>query len=261
MVLSKAVLRENQVKQKLANGVAVNGTFVVTAEPALTEMLGYAGFDFIIIDSEHAPNNTIEIQQHIRAAEISGLTPVVRVTTNDPGMILRAMDLGAGGVLVPQVNTAAEAEAAVRAAKYGPEGTRGLAGVVRAARYGFIGSAEYIRHAKQETLVITQVEHIEAVRNLDSILSVEGLDGVFIGPTDLSQSMGLAGQFQNPELRAVMDDVISRTLNSGKWVGSFCLDAEDARYWRGKGVKFLAIGTEGMLFAAAVKSVIKQVNE
>lgn len=258
--MTKAILGKNQVKQKLANGTAVNGTFVVTAEAALTEMLGYAGFDFIIIDSEHAPNHTMEIQQHIRAAEISGLTPIVRVTTNEPSLILRALDLGAGGVLVPQVNTAAEAEAAVCAAKYGPEGTRGMAGVVRAARYGFVGSAEYIRHAKEETLVITQVEHIEAVRNLDAILAVEGLDGVFIGPTDLSQSMGLAGQFQNPELRAVMEDVISRTLNSGKWVGSFCLDAEDARYWRSKGVKFLAIGTEGMLFAAAVKSVIGQVN-
>lgn len=256
----KQSLPKNQIKSKLVSGEKVYGTFVFTGDPAISEMLGYAGFDYTIIDTEHAPNDILTAQAHIRAAEIAGVTPLVRVTKNEESLILRALDIGARGIVVPQVNTAAEAAAAVRAARYAPQGTRGVAGVVRAARYGFVPIKEYLHISNTETLVLTQVEHIDAVKNLDEILSVEGLDGIFIGPADLSQSMGITGQFQNPELRQTIETIITKGVAAGKIVALFCLNAEDAKHWRQVGVSMLCIGTDGMIFAAAAREVIDKLK-
>lgn len=250
----------NQIKPVLAAGGAVYGTFAVLGEPALVEMIGYAGLDYVIIDTEHSGNTIEQVGNLIRAAEIANITPIVRVTANSPELILRALDMGAGGILAPQVNTAGQAKAAVRAARYAPLGERGIAGVVRAARYGFVPMQEYISGANRETLVITQVEHIESVTNLDEILAVDGIDGVFIGPTDLSQSMGCTGQFDNPELRRVIHSVIEKTRRTDKWAGIFCLDAADADYWRNAGAQFLTIATESMLFAAALRKLKQELT-
>ena len=146
--------------------------------------------------------------------------------------------------------------AAVRAARYAPCGERGLAGLVRAARYGFTPLPEYLRGSNAEKFVLTQVEHVEAVKNLDDILAVEGLDGIFIGPADLSQSMGRAGDFKSPELQRTIQAVIEKTRRTDKWAGIFCHDAEDANYWRSVGAQFLAIGADGVLFASALRNVM-----
>ena len=251
----------NRTRKLLTGGGSAYGTFAVLGEPALIEMIGYAGLDFVVIDTEHSGNTTEQVGNMVRASEVSHATPIVRVTTNSPELILRALDAGAGGVLVPQVNTAAEATAAVQAARYAPLGERGIAGVVRAARYGFIPMPDYLAGANRENLVITQVEHVEAVKNLDSILAVEGLDGIFIGPTDLSQSMGITGQFSNPELRRTIHSVIEKTRRTDKWAGIFCLNAEDAAYWKAAGAQFLTIATEGMIFASALRNLKEQLQQ
>lgn len=256
----KAEVPINKVKRTLATGASVYGTFAMQGEPALVEMIGYAGLDFVLIDTEHSGNTTEQVAHMLRGAELSQTTSIVRVTTNAPELILRALDAGAGGVLVPQVNTAAAATAAVRAARYAPEGERGLAGVVRAAHFGFIPVSEYVAGANRETLVITQVEHVDAVRNLDSILAVEGLDGIFVGPADLSQSMGCLGDFQNDELRRTIHSVIEKTRRTDKWAGIFCHDAADAKYWKAAGAQFLTIGTEGMIFASALRQLKKDLD-
>ena len=237
----------NTVKQVMNEGKTVYGTFALLGEPALVEIIGYAGFDFVVIDTEHSGNTTEQAGSLIRAAEIANITPIVRVTANAPELILRALDMGAGGILVPQVNA--------------PLGERGLAGVVRAARYGFVPMQEYLAGANRETLVIIQVEHVDAVSNLDEILAVEGIDGIFIGPADLSQSMGCTGQFDNPELRHVIHSVIEKTRRTDKWAGIFCLDAADAEYWRKAGVQFVNIAAESMLFAAALRQLKKQLGQ
>lgn len=255
----KQELPKNQVKAKLAAGEQVYGTFVVTTDPTISEILGYAGFDYTIIDTEHAPSDALTVQAHVRASEVAGVTPLVRVP-NDEKAILRVLDVGARGIIVPQVNTAAEAAAAVRAARYAPQGIRGMSGVVRSARYGFIPNKEYLHMTNTETLVITQVEHIDAVKNLDEILSVEGLDGIFIGPADLSQSMGITGQFQNPELRQTIEAVIKKGVAAGKIVSIFCLNAEDAKHWRHIGAHMLCIATDGMIFTAAAQEVIAKLK-
>lgn len=251
----------NRTKRILAEGKPAYGMFAVLGEPALVEMIGYAGLDFVVIDTEHSGNTMEQVGNMVRAADVAGITPIVRVTANSPELILRALDSGAGGVLVPQVNTAEEATAVVRAARYAPKGERGIAGVVRAARYGFIPMQNYLTGANRENLVITQVEHVDAVKNLDSILAVEGVDGIFIGPTDLSQSMGITGQFNNPELRRTIHSVIEKTRRTDKWAGIFCMDAEDAAYWRAAGAEFLAIATEGMIFGTALRSLKKQLHQ
>lgn len=251
---------KNRLRDKITEGATVYGIFVMMSEPAVSEILGFAGFDYCIIDTEHAPGGILDVQQQLRAAEIGGLTPLVRVTKNEESLILRTLDAGAGGIVVPQVNTAGEAAAAVRAARYAPAGSRGIAGVVRAAQYGFVPLAEYIDGVNSETLVLTQVEHIDAVRNLDEILAVEGLDGIFIGPTDLSQSMGLTGQFGHPELRQTIETVIKKGVAAGKIVGMFCLNAEDAKHWREAGANLICIGTDSMLFAAAVRELIDKLK-
>lgn len=257
----KPVLKENETfVEKLAARQTVLGVFVVSGEAAVSEILGYAGFDFIVIDTEHSPNDNDAVLSHIRAAEISGLTAIVRVTKNDPSLILRALDNGAGGVLVPQVNTAEEARQAVRAARYTPAGERGIAGVVRAARYGFIPMNEYLSASVKKVQVIVQVEHIDAVKNLDEILAVDGVDGIFIGPTDLSQSMGITGQFNNPVLRDTISSIINRVKATDKWLGIFCINSADAKDWESKGVPFLAMGTDTMLFAQAARDIVRQMK-
>jgi len=251
----------NQIKQAIAAHQAVHGMFAVLGEPALVEMMGHAGLDFVIIDTEHSGNTTEQVANLVRAAETSKISSLVRVTANSPELILRALDVGAGGVLVPQVNTAGDAVAAVRAARYAPQGERGIAGVVRAARYGFIPFADYIAGASRETVVITQVEHIDAVNNLDAILAVEGLDGIFIGPTDLSQSMGCTGQFDNPDLRRTIHQAIEKTRRTDKWAGMFCLDADDAKYWLRAGAQILTIATDSMVFAGALRKLRQQIAQ
>lgn len=253
-------LTANAVKSKIAAGKAAYGTFALLGEPALVEMIGYAGLDFVLIDTEHAPNTMEQVGSMIRAADVAKTTSVVRVTTNSPELILRALDVGAGGVLVPQVNTAAEAAAAVRAARYAPQGERGLAGIVRAARYGFAPFADYVEWANRETFLLTQVEHVDAVKNLDSILAVDGLDGVFVGPADLSQSMGCMGKFDDPEFRRTIHTVIEKTRRTDKWAGIFCFDARDAEYWRAAGAQFITIGADSMLFASALRQLKKDLE-
>jgi len=249
------------MRDKIARGGAVRGVFVVTGTPANVEILGYAGFDFVVLDTEHAPNDIGEVEHLVRAAEVGGVTPVVRVSKNDPVLILRALDAGACGVLVPQVNSAAEAERAVQAAKYAPLGSRGVAGMVRAARYGFFPLNDYVPAANRRTLVIIQVEDKRAVENLDEILTVEGVDGVFVGPTDLSQSLGLTGQFDHPEVSRLLESVIKRIAGSDKFAGMFCAGAKDAKRWQDLGARMLAIGSDTLLLGQAARGLIRELDQ
>ena len=250
----------NKVKEKLTNGDNVHGIFMMAGEPAFAEIMGYGGLDFVLVDTEHSSNTLQQVEHIFRAIEVSGATPFMRVTVNDRARILQALDSGARGIVIPQVNTAEQAQAAVTAARYSPSGERGVAGVVRAARYGFIPFHDYIEQANNNVMVLTQVEHVDAVANLDDILAVEGLDGIFIGPTDLSQSMGIVGQFANPELRETITWVIQQARKAKKVVGMFCLNAADARYWREQGANFITIGTDTMLIAGAVRKLVSDLK-
>jgi 4-hydroxy-2-oxoheptanedioate aldolase len=244
-------LRPNTTKAKLRAGEAVFGCFVRYPEAGLVELLGYEAWDFIVFDGEHGVIEPRDCEHMVRAAELRGVTPIVRATTNAPPVILRFMDTGAQGVHVPWVNSAAEAEAVVRAVKYHPRGIRGLAGV-RAADYGQRAPlGEYVQQANTETLIAIHIETIDAVDHLPEIVKVDGLDVIFIGPNDLSHSLGVPGDVRHPTVQAaiqrIVDTVAATELALGIMVGS----AQAAQQWRERGARYIAIGMEALLMPAA----------
>src|SRR5690349_18682099 len=194
-------MRSNTLKQKLRDGQAVFGAMITFPAPSIVEMLGYMGFDWVLIDNEHGSITVDTAEDMIRAAELTGVAPIVRPVANRSDVIAPFLDRGAWGVQVPHVNTRAEAEAAVAACKYFPDGQRGIFSGGRPAEYGMAGSTQdYVTRANAETLVCLMLEEVEAIENIPQIVTVKGVDVLFIGSGDLSASMGLAGQQTHPEV-------------------------------------------------------------
>jgi len=211
----------NRMKGKLLVGKPAFGVSVMFPSPQVVEMVGRLGFDWVLIDCEHGGISPESVELMAMAAESSGITAIARPPINSPEAILQVMDRGVLGVQVPHVNTAADAQRAVEAVKFHPLGTRGLAARTRPARYGFgLSKADYVEEANRETLVCIQLEEAEALRNLDEILAVEGVDVFFVGPSDLSQSMGYPGRPDVPEVRMAMDRAFAATVAAGKAPGS-----------------------------------------
>ena len=230
----------NQTRQKLADGQLVIGSFVYLPSARLTEIVGLLGFDFVVIDMEHGPVDIGVAEDMVRAAEYAGVTPIIRVSHNTPHLILRALDVGALGVHVPEISEVGEAKTMVSSVKYGPEGERGLAGV-RASLYGLKGSmAEYTAAANRETMVIAHIEHIDAARNLDELLKVDGIDVYYVGPVDLSNSLGVPGQAKDPKVVECVEDCIRRIVSADKVAGCIAADAQAARRYTDLGVRYLA---------------------
>ena len=195
-------MRTNTLKQKLREGKPAFGVMITFPSPPVVEMLGYMGFDWVLIDNEHGSITVDTAEDMIRAGELSGIAPIVRPVTNKPEVIAPFLDRGAWGVQVPHVNTRAEAEAAVAACKYFPDGQRGMFSGGRPAEYGIGGSTpDYVAKANAETLVCLMLEEVEAIDNIGDIVKVKGVDVLFIGSGDLSQSMGYPGQNTIPRCR------------------------------------------------------------
>ncbi len=246
----------NQLKRKLAGDGVVLGTFITLNCPDLVEIAGLAGFDYCIIDTEHGPGNPESIQHMIRAAELRGMAAIVRVTDTAPTTILRTLDVGAAGIQVPQVNSPETAENVVRSAKYFPKGDRGAC-LTRSSRYGFVpGVAEYFDEANRETLVIVHCENRQGLECLDGIAAVEGVDVIFVGPYDLSQSFGIPGQIYHP----VMVDAVARALaaakRAGKPAGIFVGSVEEAKARIEQGFTYIAYSTDSLVFAEVCKNIV-----
>jgi 4-hydroxy-2-oxoheptanedioate aldolase len=238
---------ENRTKAKLAAGEPAFGCFVRTPEPQLIEYVGLLGWDFLVFDAEHGPLQPREVENLCRAIEPHGTTPMVRVTTNDAPTILRFLDIGAHGVHVPWVNSAAEAERAVRAVKYSPRGTRGLAGS-RASEWGLREPIEaYVERANRETLVVIQVETQEAVDAIDEYLKVDGVDVLFLGPTDLSQSLGHPGDLRHADVLRAMDRVADAVVGSGTTLGIYAGTVDMTKEWLDRGARYFTTSLEPFL--------------
>jgi 4-hydroxy-2-oxoheptanedioate aldolase len=238
---------ENRTKAKLTAGEPAFGCFVRTPEPQLIEYVGLLGWDFLVFDAEHGPLQPREVENLCRAIEPHGTTSMVRVTTNDAPTILRFLDIGAHGVHVPWVNSAAEAERAVRAVKYSPRGTRGLAGS-RASEWGLREPIEaYVERANRETLVVIQVETQEAVDAIDDYLKVDGVDVLFLGPTDLSQSLGHPGDLRHPDVLRAMDRVADAVVGSGTTLGIYAGTVDMTREWLDRGARYFTTSLEPFL--------------
>jgi 4-hydroxy-2-oxoheptanedioate aldolase len=242
---------ENRTRARLKAGETVFGCFVRYPSASLVEMMTFHGWDFVVFDGEHGTIAPEDSEQMTRAVQLRGATAIARVPTNEPSTILRFLDTGAQGVHVPLVNWAAEAEAVVRSVKYDPRGTRGLGGV-RAAEYGQgMPLAEYVRIANEQTLTVLHIETETAIDNLREIVAVDGVDVVFIGPTDLSQSLGIPGERGHPRLREAIARAVETVVGSDVALGTLVSSADDAVEWKGWGARYIAVGFEALVAASS----------
>ncbi|GAC1545483.1 MAG: 4-hydroxy-2-oxoheptanedioate aldolase [Candidatus Velthaea sp.] len=208
------------IKERLAAGPAL-GLSIMFNAPAMVEMAGALGFDWVLLDCEHGALAIEGLEPLMTVAQAAGIAPIVRPPDNREETILRALDRGAAGLQLPHIVNADEARAAVRAAKYFPEGERGLAVGTRSSRYGFGESvSEYIARANRETLICVQIEHADALPHIEEIAAVPGVDVVFVGAMDLSQSLGHPGSTDAPAVKAAVDGALERILATGKWCGT-----------------------------------------
>lgn len=218
-----------------ARKIAV-GAVITLTDPTVTELAGDCGMDFVWIDAEHAAFNLETIKNLLIAARASNCAAFVRVSGNDPNQIKVVLDMAPAGIIIPMVNNAADARKVRENCKYPPCGRRGC-GVRRATRYGAVAFDEYLRRSEYTPWVIVQVEHLDAVRNLDEILEEPGIDSICVGPCDLSGSMGILNQMENPELNAILDDVCGKVKAHGKILGTA---AGNFPRWRDRGVDWFA---------------------
>ena len=252
---------KSRLKDKLDSGRPVIGSFVKITDPAVVEIMGQAGFDFAIIDMEHGPISVETAQNSVRVAELTGISPIIRVSRNDPVDILRCLDIGAEGVEVPQIRNAADAQIMASSARFHPKGDRGVCRYVRAAGYSSVERHKYFQMANERTVTIAHLEGIEAVKNLNEIMAVDGVDILFIGPYDLSQSVGVPGEVTHPLVLKQMEEVIEKAKSAGKLVGTFADDVSSAKRWIDAGVKYIAISVDVGIFYEACRNIVSKLSE
>ncbi|MDC0660063.1 HpcH/HpaI aldolase/citrate lyase family protein [Leisingera sp. SS27] len=239
---------KNPFKQALSQGKRQIGCWMSFADGQIAEIMGTCGFDWLVIDGEHAPNDIRSIRDQLIALAASPSHPVVRVPVGETWMIKQVLDAGAQTVLVPIVESADQARELVRACHYPPKGVRGVgATAARATMFGTV--TEYIQTADQEVCLLVQVENRAGMDALDEILQVEGIDGVFIGPADLSTDMGHQGNSAHPEVRAAIGDAITRIKAAGIAPGILGTTDEATQAYADMGAQFLAVGIDVMMLA------------
>ncbi|MBK4739252.1 HpcH/HpaI aldolase family protein [Noviherbaspirillum pedocola] len=235
------------------------GTWSQCASPEILEIIGYSNFDFTIIDTEHGYFGLETAENLVRAAEAAQIMPIVRVPVNEPHMIMKALDIGAQGVIVPQITSREGAQKAISAARYYPDGTRGACPCVRAGQHHVREWDHFARRSNIESTVILLIEGPEGMTNVREIVSTEGLDAVMIGPFDLSVSLGVGGQLDHEKVTSFFLNVIGMCRDAGVEliIPNFDLDQEKARIaierWRALGCKHFTVGTDKLLFANYMK--------
>ncbi len=249
--------RIHAFREKITNG-PVLGPFSKTEDPAIVEAMGYAGMDFVILDLEHGPNTVRSLQGLLRAAESADIFPIVRVKENVPSLIGEVLDIGAGGIQVPQITNADKAREVIRHAKFAPHGMRGVCRFVRAANYSDMDRFEYFKKAN-DVLIILQIEGEEAIANIDSILEVQGIDVIFIGPYDLSQSLGIPGQIDHPQVFDRMAGIIDACKAKGVVVGTFADTVKTVRRWKELDVHYLAYSVDIGILLEKCKELVSAV--
>lgn len=253
-------MRES-LKSRMAKRELTIGSWITIGHTSVAEIMAQAGFDWLTVDMEHSAITLSEAQNLIQVIELSGVTPLVRVGTNDSNLIKRVMDAGAHGVIVPMVNTAQDAEKAVKSVKYPPVGFRGV-GLTRAQKFGF-GFDQYQKWCAEESIVIVQIEHIDAVKNLEEILAVKGVDGFLVGPYDLSGSLGKPGKFDASDVIEALAKVkrISALFNALSGFHVVQPDIEDFYKKKNEGYKFIAFGFDALFLGKMCRdSVLKLRN-
>ncbi len=241
------------LKKKLAEGPALYGVWSCIDDPGIVQILGRAGFDFVTIDLQHGFTTFGTLNGLIDALDTTGSPVMVRVPWNQPDYIMRALDLGAEGIIVPMVSTAAEAKAIADACRYAPVGSRSFGPLWSVVRDRMIETAE----GDERATCIVMIETAEGLANLDAILAVDGVDGIYIGPNDLALSLGLdrVSYTVTPILHDAMVDIITRTRAAGKSVGVDCISPEQAHHWRDHGANFTISAQDANLLRTAAQQM------
>lgn len=247
----------NHFKRALAARKTQIGIFVGLADTLAAEVVGTAGFDWLIIDGEHGPNDLRSIIAQLQVLAAYDVQLTVRTVDHDAARIKQLLDGGAQTLMVPMVESAAEAAALVRAMRYPPAGIRGVGtALARAARWN--GVSDYFEHADREMCLLVQIESTRALAALDDILAVDGVDGVFIGPADLAASMGYLGQPGHPDVRAAIEQAIQKIVASGKAAGVLATDPDLAARYQSLGACFLQVGVDTLLLRNAAVSLAEK---
>lgn len=232
----------NPFKQALREGKVQIGLWANLCSNVTTEVTAGAGFDWLLLDTEHAPNELPMIFSQLQAITGGTAVPVLRPAWNDTVLLKRFLDIGVQNLLIPYVQNAAEAKAAVAATRYPPHGVRGVASIHRANKWG--RDKNYFQHANENMCVLVQLETTTALQNLDEIAAVPGVDGLFIGPSDLAASLGHLGDIAHPEVRSTIESAIKHIREAGKAAGILAPLEADARHWLKAGATFVAVGSD-----------------
>ncbi len=249
---------KTDMKQKLRRQELCIGTHVSLGECVVTEMMGNLDYDYLWIDMEHSVINTDQLLNHLIAARASGINAIVRIPWNDPVLAKPVLDSGADGIIFPMVRSYDEAMRAVEACMYPPKGVRGY-GPRRAAMFGMIDGAAYRAQVDDRLMRFIQIEHIDAVRDLDRILAIDELDAFIFGPNDLSGSMGKLGQFNDPQVRGVIDEAIAKINAAGKVAGLSlgAADEETMQEWYERGIRMISAGYDVKYIMAGARANLK----
>jgi 4-hydroxy-2-oxoheptanedioate aldolase len=246
----------NPFKRALREGRAQIGLWLGLADPYVAEVLATAGYDWLLIDAEHAPNNVRQVLGQLQAIAPYDSHPAVRPVNDDPALIKQYLDVGAQTLLVPMIDTAEQAARVVAATRYPPKGIRGLGtGLARAARWNQVTG--YLHKADEELCVLVQVETVKGMANLEAIAAVEGVDGVFFGPSDLSASMGFLGRVDAPEVMQAIAEGIAIVRRAGKAAGILAVEPTMARRCLELGAQFVAVGVDTTLLARASRELLQ----
>ncbi|MEW5423177.1 HpcH/HpaI aldolase/citrate lyase family protein [Amorphus sp. 3PC139-8] len=251
-------IETNRFKAAITSDTPQIGVWSSLCSNIAAEILATAGFDWVLIDMEHAPNDPASVLSQLQAYTASGTTPVVRPPWNEPVMVKRLLDIGCFSLLFPMVQTPEEAEAAVRSCRYPPRGTRGVALTHRGNKFGL--ASDYAARIEDELAILVQIETMSALERVDEIAAVDGVTGVFFGPADLSADMGLFGQLGHPDLTAAIERGCQAVQAAGKPSGILVTDVDLSVNWLEKGMRFVACGTDAGLIAKGGRALSADVR-
>lgn len=249
-----------KLKHAFKEGRTLVGTWLNASSPAQVETIGYAGFDFVVLDTEHSAYDIAGCENLVRAADAAQLPCLVRVSDNEPTPVARVLEYGAQGIVVPHVSSRAEAEAAVSHAHYPPVGVRGAAPTIRAAHYGQTPWPDYMARAREETMVVLQIEGKEGIENLDAIMAVAGVDVLFVGPFDLSTVLGISGQLDHPLLLDTVGEIVQRAQANSIAVGIWMPTPEQAGPWIERGVQLITVASNDLIFMQGCRAFADKVK-
>lgn len=248
---------DNLFKQALARGEFQAGLWLALADPYAAELCAGSGFDWLVLDAEHAPNDLRSLLASLQSVAPYPSHPVVRLPHGDAALIKQVLDLGASTLLVPMVESAEQAQQLVRAMRYPPQGLRGVgSGIARSSRW--TRYEDYLQQANSQVCLLVQVETRSALEQVKAIAAVEGVDGVFLGPADLSASMGCLGQPAHPEVVSAIETAIQTIRNAGKAAGILCTDESLARRYIAQGANFVAVGVDTTLLAQSTAALAQK---